>query len=82
MNVNLPPDQQALIDQLVAAGRFASTDEAIREGVRLLVSQEKVRAEIQIGIDQADRGELTDHDSVFAKLRATAVEIQRTATGQ
>jgi predicted transcriptional regulator len=44
----------------------------VAEGVRLLASAEKLREEIEIGIQQADHGELVDHDTVFTRLKALA----------
>jgi predicted transcriptional regulator len=38
------------------------------------VSNETLRQAIQVGIDQADAGDLHDHDSVFAQLKAMAAE--------
>ena len=52
--------------------------EAVSEGVRLLVSNEKLREAVQVGIDQANNGELHDHDTVFEQLKAMAVK----ATGE
>jgi antitoxin ParD1/3/4 len=72
MNVQIPQEQQAIVEALVAAGRFASIDEAISEGIRLLASTEELRQQIQIGIEQADRGDVIDHDTVFAHLKALA----------
>jgi antitoxin ParD1/3/4 len=73
MEVQLPADQQAIIESLVATGRFPSVDEAVSEGVRLLLSNEKLRQQVQEGIEQADHGDVVDHDTVFARLRAMAV---------
>ena len=69
---NSKPSSKALSHR----GRFASAQEAIAEGIRLLVSNETLRQEIQIGIHQADRGEVHDHDTVFAQLKAMATESQ------
>ena len=76
MDIQIPEDQQSIIEGLVASGRFSSAQEAISEGIRLLVSNERLRQEIQIGIDQADRGEVYEHDTVFAQLKAMATEAQ------
>ena len=76
MDIQIPEEQQSIIEGLVASGRFSSAQEAISEGIRLLVSNERLRQEIQIGIDQADRGDLHDHDTVFAQLKAMATEAQ------
>ena len=80
MNIDLPKEQMASIDSLVAAGRFSSAEEAICEGIRLLVSRERLRQQVRTGIDQADRGEVTDHDTVFAELRAMAAVQENEAS--
>jgi antitoxin ParD1/3/4 len=81
MNVDLPDEQQAIIESLVASGRFSSAGEALTEGLRLLVSSEHLRRQVQEGMDQADRGELVDHDTVFGQLRAM-VAVNQAASGQ
>lgn len=72
MEIHLPPDQTAVVENLVASGRFRSVDEAVAEGVRLLVYAEKLREEVEVGRQQADRDELVDHDTVFAHLKTLA----------
>lgn len=73
MNIDLPAEQQAFIQDLVAAGRFSSQSEAICQAVALLISREQLKQKVQIGIEQADRGLLIDHDTVFGQLRMMAV---------
>jgi hypothetical protein len=41
------------------------------EDVRALCREELIR-QIQLGVDQADRGELLEADEVFARLRASS----------
>lgn len=72
MQIHLPPDQMTVVEKLVASGRFQSVDDAVAEGVRLLASAEKLRDDVEKGIEQADRGELTGHDTVFARLKTLA----------
>ena len=72
MSIQLPPNEQRAAEHLVALGRFGSVEEVVVESVRRLVSSETLREQIQVGIDQADRGELVDHDTVFARLRSLA----------
>ncbi len=69
MNIQLPPNEQNAAEHLVAIGKFASVEDVVVESVRRLVSSEKLREQVQVGIDQADRGEVVDHDTVFEKLR-------------
>jgi antitoxin ParD1/3/4 len=79
MNIELPPDQQAFLAGLVATGQFDSVGEAVREGVGLLISREDLKRQVQVGIDQADRGELIDHETVFRNLRALASAADQAA---
>ena len=72
MEVHIAPDQQAIIESLLTSGRFQSVDDVVAEGVRLLATTEKLRQKVQVGIEQADRGDVIDHDTVFARLRALA----------
>jgi len=74
VNVQIPQDQLAMVESLVAAGRFTSLDEAVSEGIRLLASSEQLRQLVQHGVEQADCGDLVDHDTVFSQLRALAAE--------
>ena len=74
MDIQLPQEQQSAIEALVTSGRFSSVQEAVSEGIRLLLSNERLREAVQVGIDQADRGELHDHDTVFAQLKAMAAD--------
>ncbi len=76
MQLNLPSDITAFVQNLVTQGRFDNEQEAVVEGIRLLMSREQLRAEIQEGIRQLDNGESYDEDTVFAEAEA---EIARVA---
>jgi antitoxin ParD1/3/4 len=82
MNIDLPADQAAFIEHLVATGRYASLNEAIRDGVRLLISQERLKQQVSVGIEQANRGELVDHDTVFGQLKAMAATATQPESGE
>ena len=70
------PDEQfeARIDRLVAAGRFGTRDEVLREGVRLLEVEAarwaRFEAEIQKGVDDIEAGRVYPAEEVFAELKA------------
>jgi antitoxin ParD1/3/4 len=82
MNVDLPAEQQAFIERLVASERYPSPGEAIRDGVRLLISQERLKQQVDVGIEQAERGELVEHDTVFGQLKAMAAAAAQPETGE
>ncbi|HEY7030799.1 MAG TPA: type II toxin-antitoxin system ParD family antitoxin [Thermomicrobiales bacterium] len=63
MNVTLTPEAEALVRRQIEAGRFQTADEVIEEALGVLDERERMeqlRAKLQVGIDQADRGELVD----------------------
>jgi len=43
ININLPPQLEAMVRQKVASGRYASASEVVREALRLLEHQERLR---------------------------------------
>ena len=59
----------------------ASVDagDALNEAVGLLKMRQKLRADVQAGIDQADAGELLPADEVFSRLEKRAEEIEHAA---
>ena len=79
MNVQLTPDASQFVEGLVATGEYPSAQDAVADGVRLLQARHELKAQIQIGIDQADRGELHDHDEVFDSLRARLNQLKNSA---
>lgn len=71
MNISLTPELEKLVHDKVASGLYTSASEVIREGLRLIQEQDKVKEfrlselkkEIQKGIDQIERGEFTVYDT-------------------
>jgi antitoxin ParD1/3/4 len=77
MNVSLTPELEKLVASKVESGRYQSASEVIREGLRLLDDQDRlrelhlseVRKKIQTGLDQLDRGEGIPGDQVYAQMK-------------
>lgn len=80
MNVSLTTELEKYVADKVESGMYHSASEVIREGLRLLKEKdeihnrklEELRREIQLGIDQADRGQvkpLTDELAEDIKAR-------------
>ena len=80
MNVSLTPELESLVQEKVKSGLYNSSSEVIRDALRLLQEQdqlrqirlENLRKEIQIGIDQAERGLARPVDFEVLKARARA----------
>ncbi len=79
MNVSLTPDLERFVQEQVEAGRYHSPNEVLRAALRLFQAQElvqqlrteKLRQEIQVGLDQARRGDVAplDIEAIKAKGR-------------
>ncbi len=80
MNVSLTTELEKYVSDKVESGMYHSASEVIREGLRLLKEKDEIhnrkladlRREIQLGIDQADRGQvkpLTDELAEDIKAR-------------
>jgi len=54
MNVELTPDQCALIKRAIESGRFSREDEAVQEALALWEERERQRLELVAAIDEAE----------------------------
>ena len=72
MNVSLTQELEAMVKDKVHSGMYHSASEVIRAGLRLLKDQDQLyairlaelRKEVAIGIEQADRGEVHECETV------------------
>ncbi len=77
MNVNLTRELEELVQRKVQSGLYNNQSEVVREALRLLAEQdrlreahlEKLRGALAEGLAQADRGELLDGPGVVAEVR-------------
>jgi antitoxin ParD1/3/4 len=73
ISVSFTPRQAEFLTACLASGRYQSTSEVVREGLRLLEDHqerreaelERARVLIQEGADQLDRGEVVDGETFF-----------------
>lgn len=76
MSIELSAENDRYLQQVVQQGVYPSLAQAMNEAVELLKRRDQLRREIQIGIDEADRGELLDGEEVFRRLEERAREIE------
>lgn len=78
MNVSVGQEFEEYVRAKVESGDYASVSEVVRDGLRLMREKEQLfearvqslRGEIQKGIDQVERGEVRDGETVMSELRA------------
>ena len=54
MEVRLTPEQEALVRQLVASGRYGTAEDAVKEALARLEEDERERAELVASFEQAE----------------------------
>lgn len=68
MEVHFTPDELQRLSQ-IAAHAGTDTGQLVKDAaLRLVEEDKKFRAAVQKGIEQADRGELIDHEQVVARI--------------
>jgi antitoxin ParD1/3/4 len=85
LNVSLTPELEKFVQGRVATGRYQTASEVIREGLRLLEQQERdreaafkaLKAKLQHGAAQAERGELIAGEEVFRELRQSMAQRRK-----
>jgi antitoxin ParD1/3/4 len=73
---HFPADLQPYVDEMLASGRYEHVSEIILEGVYLHRDREwlrrhkhnELKKEIQLGLDELDRGEVVDGPEYFDKV--------------
>ncbi len=69
MSIELSPRQQSVIEHLVASGSFSDVATAIDRAIQLLELHEQqmsaLRTKLQVGLDQAKRGEGVEYTPEF-----------------
>ena len=85
VNVSITPELDAFLRARVKSGRYQTTSEVVREALRLLERHElerdqgfqHLKAKLEQGAAEAERGELLDGDEVFEELRDMIEERRR-----
>jgi len=85
MNVSLTPELEKLVASKVESGRYQSASEVIREGLRLLDDQDRLRElhlsevkkKIQTGLDQLNRGEGIPGGQVYAQMKQRSAALRK-----
>ena len=78
MSLNLPPQLEETIRRKVQSGAYASASDVLARALELLEEHEqlreirlrKLREQVQVGLDQAQRGEVSELD--FEQIKAEA----------
>lgn len=82
MTVEIPPDLQQFVHQVIDNGSFKSETEVVGQALRLLQQRqqkiEELRREIQPALDQLDRGEGIELDeegldAFFEEIKARSL---------
>lgn len=79
MVIQLSPETEALLDELVQRGDYADREAAVVEALRVLAERDqydRLKAAIAVGLEQVERGETIPWTpDMFDRLRQEAVEL-------
>ena len=77
MDIQLPTEAYQFIEGMVASGQYASVSDAVADGVRLLMSRQKLYSEIQQGIGELIAGMGIEGSQVLGELRLRAQRLKQ-----
>jgi antitoxin ParD1/3/4 len=80
MSLRIPPEFERAVMERVESGQYPDAESVLMAMVAALDREasdeaerlDTLRREIQVGIDQADRGEVIDGPTAYARLRERA----------
>jgi antitoxin ParD1/3/4 len=72
MDLDLPIETVRFVEALVASGEYSTAQDAVADGVRLLMTRKQLRDDVEKGIAELDAGQWIDGKEVFAELRERA----------
>ncbi len=71
MTIDIPADRQKVVTDAIARGEFKTETEVVDEALRMFEERQRTteyfRREMQIGLDELDRGEYQEFDEVSLK---------------
>ncbi len=79
MASGISPENQQYLEQAVANGTYPSEALALDKAVELLRKRDQLRAEVNVGKAEAERGELLPEEEVFDRLEKRARQIEANA---
>ncbi len=81
MSIQLSPEAEALVRQLIARGDYDDPESVVDEALRVLIERDqhaKLKAEIAIGIEQIERGQVVEWTPDFLdRMKREADELVR-----
>jgi antitoxin ParD1/3/4 len=75
MNIEIPSEFGPFVQQMISSGNFRDEKEMLIEGLRLLKSRERLREEVNAGIEQLESGQGLDGEEVLLRLEQRARRI-------
>jgi antitoxin ParD1/3/4 len=76
MAINVSRELEAEVEDRVRRGQYRSAEDLLRDALRLVDERARLRAAIEEGATEADRGELLDGKVVIAEIRQRIRERQ------
>jgi antitoxin ParD1/3/4 len=79
MAINVSREIEAEVEDRVRRGEYRSAEDLLRDALRLVDERARLRAAIEEGATEADRGDILDGEVVIAEIRQRIRERQTAA---
>lgn len=80
MNVSLTPELERLVNDKIKTGMYQTASEVVRDALRLLQQRDeqrqRLRADVQAGLEDIRRGRYSEYDSRSGVALANAIKTR------
>jgi putative addiction module CopG family antidote len=76
MSITIPSDLCDFVHEAVATGVYHDENAVVAEALRLLQQRERLRREVQIGVQQLDSGDFKEYDESGLKQRLDEIKME------
>ena len=76
MTIEIPTSYGPVVQRLIAEGRFRDEEEVVAEGLRLVLMQDKLREDLQAGLEDLNAGNRIEASEVYAEARRRIKAIE------
>jgi antitoxin ParD1/3/4 len=77
MALEITPELESVVQGIYAGGQYANEAEVLAAALHLLQQRDQLRRDLQLGVDELNRGDRLEAEEVFAELRQQAADLDK-----
>jgi Arc/MetJ-type ribon-helix-helix transcriptional regulator len=79
MMLAISPEAQDMLRRILSSGRYKNEDEIVKEALKLLISRDQLRADIEVGISELDSVARLEAGEVFRRMEKKSRDLSSSA---